>query len=138
MKILIALPYFPYPINSGGTQATFHIINYLKDYFQITLVCPGAERTDVDALKTIWPDVTIIVTTYYGDQPGETNYQFRARAFYNKFKAIIKPAIKKIVYNGNTGGLEVCNQVRRFNMRLYRNNFFLESESFINRFQQLV
>lgn len=34
-KILIILPFIPYPLNSGGSQGTFHMLNYMKDYFDI-------------------------------------------------------------------------------------------------------
>lgn len=34
-KILIVLPFIPYPLNTGGNQGTFHMLNYIKDYFDI-------------------------------------------------------------------------------------------------------
>ena len=34
-KILIILPFLPFPLNSGGNQGVFHMINFMKDYFDI-------------------------------------------------------------------------------------------------------
>lgn len=60
-KILIVTPYFPYPINSGGAQAQFHMINYLRKYIQISLAftyTPTTQEKDYQKeLQEMWPDV---------------------------------------------------------------------------------
>ena len=34
-KILIIIPFVPYPLNTGGNQGSFHMLNYIKDYFDV-------------------------------------------------------------------------------------------------------
>ena len=38
MKILFILPYVPYPLDSGGNQAVFTMLDYLKDRHEISLL----------------------------------------------------------------------------------------------------
>lgn len=56
-RILIILPYVPYPLKSGGQIAVFEMINYLRDRFSITIVIPYSES--IAELKIIWPNVNI-------------------------------------------------------------------------------
>lgn len=82
-KILIVTPYLPYPINSGGAQAQYHMINYLRKHLHISLAytyTPG-KKTDQsqDILKTIWPEVTFYPFPV-----------FRDSFIYRKCKRILK------------------------------------------------
>ena len=38
MKILMIIPFIPYPLDSGGNQAFFSMVNYLKDTHDISLL----------------------------------------------------------------------------------------------------
>lgn len=38
MNILIITPVFPYPLNSGGAQAQFNMIDKMRDKYNITLL----------------------------------------------------------------------------------------------------
>lgn len=40
MKILIILPFIPYPLDSGGNQAFFSMVDYLKDIHDISVLYP--------------------------------------------------------------------------------------------------
>ena len=35
MKVLIISPVLPYPINSGGAQAVFNMVNYLQHHMDV-------------------------------------------------------------------------------------------------------
>lgn len=62
LKLLIILRNnFPYPLNSGGQKAVFHMIDNLRKYIDITLVCWGGEVNPNDAkyLYERWKDVSI-------------------------------------------------------------------------------
>ena len=61
MKILFILTYVPYPLNSGGNQATFNMIDNLRGSNDISILCYlryGSEIRAYEELKTVWPDVT--------------------------------------------------------------------------------
>ena len=32
-KLLVVIPFIPYPLNTGGNQGSFHMLNFIKDYF---------------------------------------------------------------------------------------------------------
>lgn len=32
-KLLVVIPFIPYPLNTGGNQGSFHMLNFVKDYF---------------------------------------------------------------------------------------------------------
>jgi len=59
IKLLIVTPYFPFPLNAGGNQAQFHLIDKLRLHLEISLLYL---RTDESVryeqeLKQLWPDV---------------------------------------------------------------------------------
>lgn len=60
MKILIILKsVFPYPLSSGGQQAVFHMIDYLKDKIDISIVydAKGVNPSDEKKLISLWENV---------------------------------------------------------------------------------
>ena len=60
-NILIVTPYLPYPIDSGGAQAQFHMIDYLRKEVNISLAFtyyPSQGMEDnIEKLQSLWPDV---------------------------------------------------------------------------------
>lgn len=77
MKILIWLPYIPYPLDSGGNKAIFNMIDHLRKYHQVSIglnirsnglkAKPKAHKQNLaDQLKQIWPEVTFYL--YKGQQ----------------------------------------------------------------------
>lgn len=63
-SILIASPYFPYPLTGGGHQALFNEIDALRSDYKIILACPIALPQNVSELKSIWGDVDICIMSY--------------------------------------------------------------------------
>lgn len=61
-KILYIIPYVPYPLTSGGNQAFFHMIDYLRDKMDISILLypiNKAQESDVEELKKLW-DLSLI------------------------------------------------------------------------------
>ncbi|MGL4519992.1 MAG: glycosyltransferase [Phocaeicola sp.] len=61
--ILIITPYVPYPLNSGGNQAFFMMVNHLRNDFTISLALSitPKESHKIESLKELWPNVTFCV-----------------------------------------------------------------------------
>ena len=61
MKILFILPYIPYPLDSGGNQAVFSMVDNLRKTHRVSMLLRGGRQEHVDALKRQWPDVEFFV-----------------------------------------------------------------------------
>ena len=77
MNILILLPYIPYPLDSGGNSAVFHMIDHYRGEHRITVVFdvrghgffPHLQADKLKAvaqLRRLWPDVEFCL--YEGDE----------------------------------------------------------------------
>ena len=62
MKILYILPWIPYPLNNGGNQAFYNMVNAVRKEHQVSLLLSphtSGDRNNVSELKKIWRDVDI-------------------------------------------------------------------------------
>lgn len=62
MKILFILPWVPYPLDSGGNQAFFNMLDVIRKSHSVSLVTythSSAERDAAKELQKVWPDVKI-------------------------------------------------------------------------------
>ena len=62
-KILFIIPYIPYPLDSGGNQAFFNMVEYLRHKMSVSvLLYPETEKRmqDVESLKKIWDNVDFL------------------------------------------------------------------------------
>lgn len=60
-KILFITPYVPYPLNSGGNQAFFHMVDYIRSRMSVSILLYPRHSAEMDNIKTLqakWPDVT--------------------------------------------------------------------------------
>lgn len=67
MNITIIVPFLPYPLNSGGAQAVFNMIDKIRSTDNITLVCIQSrliKQRYVAELKEKWPNVNIVMYSY--------------------------------------------------------------------------
>lgn len=82
MRILIWLPYIPYPLDSGGNKAIYSMIDHLRKEHHISIglnirsnglkAKPKARKKElVDQLKHLWPEVTFYL---YEGQYNEDAY----------------------------------------------------------------
>lgn len=65
-KILYIIPYIPYPLTSGGSQAFFHMIEYLRHKMKISILLSPitrAQERDAEELKKLWDNVDFYVFT---------------------------------------------------------------------------
>ena len=66
MKILFIIPYIPFPLNSGGNQAFFNMVDYLRHKMDVSILLQvqyASEAYDISKLKEIWDNVTFFVFT---------------------------------------------------------------------------
>lgn len=62
MRILYIIPWIPYPLNSGGNQGFFNMVNRVRKEHQVSLLLythSSADRHNVEELRKVWPDVDI-------------------------------------------------------------------------------
>ena len=67
MRIAIVTNILPYPLNSGGAQAQFNMINKLRKKHSITLIFTQDGRNKIrymNSLKKLWTDVDVIPFFY--------------------------------------------------------------------------
>lgn len=67
MNIAVITPYFPFPLNSGGAQAQYNMLDVLRKHHQVTLIYLQTRRTpsgDITHLKRLWPEVKIVIFPY--------------------------------------------------------------------------
>lgn len=54
-KLLVLTPFIPYPLNTGGNHGTFHMLNFVKDYYEVFLWFhinnEKKEKPTIDALN---------------------------------------------------------------------------------------
>ena len=55
----------PYPLTSGGNQAFFHMVDYLRHKMSVSILLypKGQEKKDVEKLKEVW-DLSLIHILY--------------------------------------------------------------------------
>lgn len=81
-KILILLPYIPYPLNNGGNNAVFYMVDYLRNKHDISIgldvrrhgikAAPNPQKMEqVDCLKQLWPNVTFYLYEGQEEYPEE-------------------------------------------------------------------
>lgn len=72
MKILLISPFIPYPLNSGGNQAVFSMIDSLRKKHSVSMLLQARHANkDVEALKKLWPDVRFFI---YDGQGGKRRF----------------------------------------------------------------
>lgn len=68
MNILILTPYLPFPLNSGGAQGMFNMIDQLRHKHHYTMVISAGPTNTEDnkaALQELWPEVDIIYYPFW-------------------------------------------------------------------------
>ena len=68
MNITIITPFLPYPLNSGGAQGQYNVIDQLRSRHHISIIFPinGKNRKEaMEKLKALWPEVSFFPYSYY-------------------------------------------------------------------------
>lgn len=68
MKILVVLPDLPYPLESGGNQAAFSMLEAMSQAHQVTLVCRGKKSAASKQFKKALPKVELLLFPYPGSK----------------------------------------------------------------------
>ncbi|ADV42563.1 glycosyltransferase [Bacteroides helcogenes] len=94
-KILFIIPYVPYPLDSGGNQAFFNMVDYLRDKMSVSvLLNPGSgiQRENVEALKKLWPNVFFYIFTKKEVECGQLTVR---HPFYYKWLGKAKASLER-------------------------------------------
>lgn len=64
-KILFIIPYIPYPLDTGGNQAFFNIVDYLRNFMDVSVLLDTSSHGSsqkVEALQKEWQNVTFYLS----------------------------------------------------------------------------
>lgn len=114
-KILFIIPYIPYPLDSGGNQAFFNMVEYLRHKMSVSvLLYPETEKRmqDVESLKKIWDNVDFFI---YTPKPQTVRLPRIKHPFYYKWLQKIHASVtrkmnRQQIWTDETG--EVVDLVR--------------------------
>lgn len=92
-KILFIIPCIPYPLTTGGNQAFFHMVDYLRCRMSVSILLypKGKEKEDVEKLKRIWNNVDFFIFTEQMAEP-----ETRHPSYYKWLKTIALSATRKM------------------------------------------
>ena len=65
-KVLFIIPYIPYPLDSGGNQAFFHMADFLRSRMSVSILLHAKNEQDkenIGKLRQLWNDVTFFTFT---------------------------------------------------------------------------
>ncbi len=102
MKLLVTLPWMPYPLSDGGKQGSFNMLEILQDKLDITLVYPVVDKKQLKYEKELFQrlkNVKIYPFKYYGNK-GRIRSQFFMYRFHRLFtiKFLKEPYLASPVY----------------------------------------
>lgn len=85
-KILFIIPYIPYPLVSGGNQAFYHMIEYIRYEMEVSILLfpqSKSEKGNIDNLCQIWTNVNFYIFE-------EKTEEVKAKhLWYPKFRSIL-------------------------------------------------
>jgi glycosyltransferase involved in cell wall biosynthesis len=72
-SILFVTPYMPYPLNSGGNQGQFHMIDEIRKHYDASMIfeVPETEKNHFLRLQERWPDVRFFPLFKQAPQPAK-------------------------------------------------------------------
>lgn len=112
-KILFIIPWVPYPLTSGGNQAFFNMVDYIRHKMSVSVLFGawGDELNRIEELKRLWQNVDFYVFAKEVElekkQPLVRNPSYYK--WLNKIKASIERKMKRQILssrNAHTGVLD--------------------------------
>lgn len=90
--ILFITPYVPFPLNSGGNQGQFHMIDEIRKHYDASMIfeVPETEKQHFEQLKALWPDVHFM--PYFEQAAVRPKPK---KKLFKKFRRHIKSLFKK-------------------------------------------
>ena len=98
MKILYIIPWIPYPLNTGGNQGIYNMVNAVRKEHQVSLLlCPhtSGDRHNVSELKKVWSDVEIDYYDKRHRNDTNENYFSKSDQRKSKFYSYIERSMKR-------------------------------------------
>lgn len=85
-------PYIPYPVNSGGNQVLFGLIDRLRKYIDISIIfsAKDSDMRNLEELQVLWPDIK-----FYIFNRNENNCDTDRYGFWYKRMISIKESIDR-------------------------------------------
>lgn len=97
MNIVILSDILPYPLNSGGAQAVYNMINSLRKLHHITYIFPQSQansRTNMDKLNKLWHEVDFKCYPYWRQM---LYWRFIKDKAIRAFKILFMPNSKSLL-----------------------------------------
>lgn len=142
MKGLFIIPYIPYPLDSGGNQAFFSMIDYLKQDNEIHIIIPVPDMyiEKLRALKKVWGDICFH-PYFYRNEPSadfsslhvtDEEKQYYHSLFFNFINYLSASSKRKIArYRKHHPFIsDNCGTLVKQHTLLYENHSFL-TEGFL-------
>lgn len=98
MKILFILPYIPYPLNSGGNQATYNMINKIKESYNVSLLLRVETESDEQAISSLqerWKDVCFFLYRPQNTQKEASAIETYPKTFSFRFFDAIRRSMER-------------------------------------------
>lgn len=92
-KILFILPCVPYPLTTGGNQAFFNMVEYLRHTLSVSILLSpeDKEMNDVENLRALWPDVD-----FYLFREADAEPKTRCPRYYRWLKKLSESISRKM------------------------------------------
>lgn len=98
MRILFILPWIPYPLNTGGNQAFYNMVNAVRKEHQVSLLLTphtSGDRRNISELKKVWSDVDLDCYDKHHTNVANENYFSRSDQRKSKFYSYIEKSMKR-------------------------------------------
>ena len=95
-KILFIIPCVPYPLNSGGNQAFFQMVDYIRHKMSVSVLFYAwtiDEAKRVEKLKDLWGNVDFY--TFVKETKEEPDSPLVRNPFYYKWLKKLKTSIER-------------------------------------------
>ena len=96
-KILFVIPYIPYPLTTGGNQAFFNMVDFIRHKFSTSiLLCPrnDEEKSNLAELRKRWSNVNFFVFEKSKSSDVVDTPKVR-HAFYYKWLGKLKASVER-------------------------------------------
>ena len=137
MKILILTPNMPYPLNSGGNQAQFQMIDHMRDKIDITIafLLSKGNQCHYNELCSKWPNVTFkpIFLSNFEIRLHTLIRYFRNFLYIPRLKQHFIPVLRTLLLESLA--CEIPFFVKRFLSKIDFNTFDLVQVEFYNFIQ---
>lgn len=126
-KILFIIPFIPYPLTSGGNQAFFNMVEYIRHKMSVSLLLypkSKEQKRDIEELKSKWDNVTfhIFIPSDTDDSNKSLYYKY-----LKKIKASVTRKINRLQRRSNLHKGKSFDLVRA--KSILRNSFYREYDA---------